>query len=66
MVFGGKLTDELFDVVFFGHCDDLTAIGAADVMMMVGKGVAQFYFVFPADVNTLHDAELFEQRDGAV
>lgn len=35
-------------------------------MVVIVKGIAQFKFVFPAKLEPLHNAQLFEEGNGAV
>jgi hypothetical protein len=50
----GKGAYKFFDFGFFGYCNHFAAAQTADVVVMMGKNVTEFDFVFPANVDSLY------------
>ena len=65
IVAGGQVVDEAFERVGV-YGDDAFAGEACQVVVMFGEGVAELDFVLPADVDTVHGADLLQNRDGAI
>lgn len=65
VVAGGEGYYEGFEFMFVdGGC--CAAVGTGEVVMVGGELVGEFDFVFPAGVEPLEDAELFEEVDCSV
>lgn len=62
----GKAVQAVLDGRILGQHEHLTATQAGGVMMVFVEVAAQFELVLPPGLQTLHDAELFEQGDGTV
>lgn len=65
VVAGSQLADDGFEGGLVYRNDFVTA-QAGEVMVVLGEFVAEFDFVFPANVDTGDDTEFFEDGDDAV
>lgn len=62
-----RQTGELrFECTVFGQGRDGAAVQTRQVMVVVLKGIAQLQFIFPTDLQALHNPQLLKQSDGSV